>query len=162
MEVIIFPVVAVMALIASAVADRTKTVAALALAWRRLTAILPVFLAMIAGASFILSLIPQEIYARYLSSGNPTLGAIAAGILGSVSVMPGFVAFPLAGLLMGRGVARITLSLFTTTLMMVGVVTLPIEMRYLGRRVAVLRNLFALLVAVTVALITGAYFGELF
>lgn len=161
MEAVVFPALAVTALLASAVADRRKTAAALVLAWKRFTAILPVFLAMIAGASFVLSLIPQEIYTRYLSSGNPTVGAIAAGMLGSVSVMPGFVAFPLAGLLLSRGVARITLSLFTTTLMMVGVVTLPIEMRYLGRRVAIVRNLFALLVAVVVALATGAYFGEL-
>jgi uncharacterized membrane protein YraQ (UPF0718 family) len=162
MEAIVFPGLAAVALIISAVADRKKTLAALVLAWTRFTKNLPLFLALIAGASFVLSLIPREIYARYLSSGNPTLGAIGAGVLGSVSVMPGFVAFPLAGLLLSRGVARITLSLFTTTLMMVGVVTLPIEMRYLGRRVAVLRNLFALLVAVTVAVVTGLYFGELF
>lgn len=161
MEQLLFPGIALLALGVSAVADRGKTLAAIRLAWKRFVTILPVFLAMIAGASFVLSLIPQEVYSRYLSSNHPAVGALAAGALGSVSVMPGFVAFPLAAMLMTRGVARLTLSLFTTTLMMVGVVTLPIEMRYLGRRVALLRNAFALLVAITVALATGAYFGEL-
>lgn len=161
MEQLLFPGIALLALGVSAVADRSKTLAAIRLAWKRFVAILPVFLTMIAGASLLLSLIPQEVYSRYLSSNHPAVGAIAAGTLGSVSVMPGFVAFPLAAMLMTRGVARLTLSLFTTTLMMVGVVTLPIEMRYLGRRVALLRNAFALLVAIAVALATGAYFGEL-
>jgi len=161
MEQFVFPGIAVVALVVSGIADRSKTLAAIRVAWKRLITILPIFLAMIAGASLVLSLIPQEVYSRYLSSNHPAVGALAAGALGSVSVMPGFVAFPLAAMLMSRGVARLTLSLFTTTLMMVGVVTLPIEMRYLGRRVALLRNAFALLVAIAVALVTGAYFGEL-
>jgi uncharacterized membrane protein YraQ (UPF0718 family) len=161
MEQIVFPGIAVLALVVSVFADRSKTRGAIRVAWKRFVTILPVFLTMIAGASLVLSLIPQEVYSRYLSSNHPAVGAIAAGALGSVSVMPGFVAFPLAAMLMTRGVARLTLSLFTTTLMMVGVVTLPIEMRYLGRRVALLRNAFALLVAIIVALATGAYFGEL-
>ena len=161
MEQFVFPGIAVVALVVSGIADRSKTLAAIGVAWKRLITILPIFLAMIAGASLVLSIIPQEVYSRYLGSNHPAVGALAAGALGSVSVMPGFVAFPLAAMLMSRGVARLTLSLFTTTLMMVGVVTLPIEMRYLGRRVALLRNAFALLVAIAVALVTGAYFGEL-
>jgi uncharacterized membrane protein YraQ (UPF0718 family) len=161
MEQFVFPGIAVVALVVSAIADRKKTLAAIRVAWKRFVTILPIFLTMIAGASLVLSLIPEEVYSRYLSSNHPAVGALAAGALGSVSVMPGFVAFPLAAMLLSRGVARLTLSLFTTTLMMVGVVTLPIEMRYLGRRVALLRNAFALLVAIVVALVTGVYFGEL-
>ncbi len=159
---LLFPTVAIAALLASVAADRRKTAAALRIAGRRFVAILPLFLTMIAAASFVLAAIPEGVYTGYLGGERPVAGLFAAGLLGSVSVMPGFIAFPLAAMLLSRGVARITLSLFTTTLMMVGVVTLPIEMRYLGRRVAIFRNLFALATAAAVALATGLFFGELF
>ena len=53
------------------------------------------------------------------------------------------------------------LSAFSTTLMMVGIVTLPIERRYLGTRLALVRNAASLIIAVFVAVVTGFAFGEL-
>jgi len=49
---------------------------------------------------------------------------------------------------------------FTTTLMMVGVLTYPIERRVLGHRVTLLRNALSFVVALIVALAMGVYFGE--
>jgi hypothetical protein len=76
--------------------------------------------------------------------------------------MPGFIAFPLCGMLLEKGVSYMVLSGFSTTLMMVGVLTFPVERAYLGTKVAVLRNLIYLMIAVVVTLITGLCFGELF
>jgi len=53
------------------------------------------------------------------------------------------------------------LSAFTTTLMMVGVLTYPIEKEYFGAKVAVIRNLISLFIAFVVALMTGVFFGEI-
>jgi len=50
------------------------------------------------------------------------------------------VAFPLAALLLKSGVGYAVVAVFITTLMMVGVLTLPLEIRFFGRRVALLRN----------------------
>lgn len=82
--------------------------------------------------------------------------------LGSISLMPGFIAFPLCGMLLEKGVLYMILSGFSTTLMMVGVLTFPVERAYLGTKVAVLRNLIYLVIAVVVTIITGLCFGELF
>ncbi len=46
--------------------------------------------------------------------------------------------------------------------MMVGVLTFPVERAYLGTKVAALRNLIYLVIAVVVTIITGLCFGELF
>jgi hypothetical protein len=54
------------------------------------------------------------------------------------------------------------LSAFTTTLMMVGVLTYPIEKEYFGGRVTIIRNLISLFIAFIVALITGVFFREIF
>ena len=53
------------------------------------------------------------------------------------------------------------LSAFTTTLMMVGVLTYPVESAYLGAKVTVIRNALGFLTALVVAAATGLVFGEL-
>ena len=54
------------------------------------------------------------------------------------------------------------LSAFTTTLMMVGVFTYPIEKEYFGMKVTVTRNIISFFIAIIVALVTGIFFGEIF
>ena len=54
------------------------------------------------------------------------------------------------------------LSAFTTTLMMVGIITFPIEKEYFGVKVTVIRNVISFFIALIVAVITGIFFGEIF
>ena len=75
--------------------------------------------------------------------------------------MPGFVAFPLCGILLKKGVHYMVLSAFTTTLMMVGILSYPIEKQYFGVKVTIIRNIISFLIALVVAAMTGLFFGEL-
>jgi hypothetical protein len=75
--------------------------------------------------------------------------------------MPGFIAFPLCGILLREGALYMVLSAFSTTLMMVGIATFPLERTYLGARLALARNLVSLGIALLVAIVTGFVFGEL-
>ena len=160
MDMLIIAGVAVAALVVSLVADAKKTGRALAIAGTRLLALLPSFLTMLAAVSLVLTLVPEETIVRYLGSDNRFLAVLGGALVGSVTLMPGFIAFPLAGILLSKGVAYMALSAFTTTLMMVGVLTYPIERRYLGMRVTIIRNALSFAVAIVVALMTGLYFGE--
>ena len=54
------------------------------------------------------------------------------------------------------------LSAFTTTMMMVGVLTYPIEKAYFGARVTIIRNAVSFLIALAIAMVTGIFFGEIF
>jgi uncharacterized membrane protein YraQ (UPF0718 family) len=124
--------------------------------------IAPVFLTMTILVSIVLYLVPDETITHSLGHENVVLGMLIAYALGSITLMPGFIAFPLCGMLLEKGVPYMILSGFSTTLMMVGILTFPIEKAYLGTKVAVLRNLIYLAVAVAVTIITGLCFGELF
>jgi len=152
----------VVAVAVSLVADRRKTVRSFQVAGRKMFKIAPAFLAMTVLVSIALFLVSDEIISRYLGHENKVFGLVIASVLGSVTLMPGFIAFPLCGILLEKGVSYMILSGFSTTLMMVGILTFPVERAYLGTRVAVLRNLIYLMIAVVVALITGLCFGELF
>lgn len=140
--------------------DRDKTKKALFIAYKRFIFIFPSFLAMLIFVSILLFIFPQEKIIRYLSYGNYTVNIILAALVGSVTVMPGFVAFPLAGILKNSGIPYTIIAAFTITLMMVGTLTFPVEATYLGKKVALIRNAISFIIALIIALLIGIYFGE--
>ncbi len=150
------------ALLLSFVVSREKTFQALRIAYRRLAKILPAFLVMLVLVSIVLFLVPESLISTYLGGNNRYVGVLIGAVLGSVVLMPGFIAYPLCGILLQKGVAYMVLSAFSTTLMMVGVLTYPVEKAYLGTKVTVIRNLISFAIALLVALATGLFFGEVF
>jgi len=150
------------AVIASLIANRGKTIESFRVATKRMVKIAPAFLTMTILVSIVLYLVPDETISRYLGHENLVLSLLIAYTLGSISLIPGFIAFPLCGILLEKGVLYMILSGFSTTLMMVGILTFPVERAYLGSKVAILRNLIYLVIAVVVTIITGWCFGELF
>jgi uncharacterized membrane protein YraQ (UPF0718 family) len=158
---IILYVATLIALLVSLVASRRKTFAALKLAVTRLAKILPAFLIMLVFFAVAITLVPQEMIRRVLGQNSGASGVAVATLLGSVTLMPGFIAFPLSGALLQQGVPRMVLAAFTTTLMMVGVLTYPLERQYFGRSVTLIRNGVCLLIAIIVAVVMGLVFGEI-
>lgn len=155
-------ILTVIALLVSFQANRNKTLKALKVAFKKLIEITPAFLAMLILVSIILFLVPNKSISQYFGSNSKFIGMVCASVLGSITLMPGFIAFPLSGILLNEGVSYMVLSAFTSTLMMVGIVTFPIEKKYFGVKVAVVRNLLGLLIALIVAVVTGIVFGEIF
>ena len=157
---IIYIITAVLFLV-SLCADRRKTAASLKVAFRRFTRIAPSFLVMLILVAVVLSLIPDQLLVRVMARESKWSATLAAAGLGSVSIMPGFIAFPLCGLLLERGALFMVLAAFSTTVMMVGVATFPLELTYLGTPLALIRNMVSLVVAIIVAIAIGFCFGEL-
>jgi len=151
-----------LALIFSFIASKEKTLKALAISYKRFINILPAFLMMLVLVSVVLFLIPDKFISDYIGVENKTVGVLSAAFLGSITLMPGFISYPLAGILLNQGVTYMVLSAFTTTLMMVGVLTYPIEKQYFGIKVTIIRNTISLLIALVISVITGIMFGEIF
>lgn len=151
-----------LALLISFLGNREKTFRAIKIAFKKLLNILPAFVTMLIIVSIVLFLVPDKIISNYLGNDNKFIGLILASSFGSITLMPGFVAFPLCGILLKKGVSYMVLSAFTTTLMMVGILTYPIEKEYFGVKVTIIRNVISLFIALIVALSIGLFFGELF
>lgn len=149
-------------LLISLLIDRKKTAKALRIALKKFLKILPSFAIMIILVSIVLYIVPDTLISKYLGGSNTYVGMMLAITFGSISFMPGFIVFPLSGLLLEKGVSYMVISAFTTTLMMVGILTFPVEKEYLGTRVAIVRNLLSLGIAIVVAVATGIFFGEVF
>ena len=124
-----------LALLVSVIANRNKTLKAVKIAAKRLVRLLPPFLIMLILVSIVLFLVPDRVISSYLGSDNKFIGVLSASFIGSITLMPGFIAFPLCGILLEKGVLFMVLSAFTTTLMMVGILTYPVEKAYLGHKI---------------------------
>lgn len=146
----------------SLIVNREKTLKAVKIAITKFTKIFPAFLTMLIFVSFILFLFPDEVISNYLGHSSKSISVFLASLFGSITIMPGFIAFPLSGILSTKGVPYMVLSAFTTTLMMVGILTYPIEKEYFGTKVTIIRNIISFFIALSVAAMTGIFFGEIF
>ncbi len=142
-------------LILSFIFDRKKTKMACKKGWKSFTNILPQFLTLFLLVGMSLSILQKETIANLLGQQSGSLGIIIAGVVGSITFIPAFVAFPLAGSLLKSGAGYGAITMFLTTLMMVGVVTMPLEMEYFGKKLTIKRNLFALMFAIITSIIVG-------
>lgn len=148
------------ALVVSFAVNKQKSVKALKMAWKKFFAVLPSLLNMLIMISVVLFLIPDTVISQYLGQENKSVALLLGAFFGSVTLIPGFIAFPLSGILLGKGVPYMVLSAFTTTLMIVGVLSFPVERAYFGTKVTIIRNTLSFCIAIAVALGTGVYFGE--
>jgi len=149
-------------LLISFLINKQRTVKAIKISFIRFKKIFPTFITMLILVSIILFLLPDEVISNYLNNSSKFISVLLASFIGSITLMPGFVAFPLSGILLTKGVPYMVLSSFTTTLMMVGIITFPIEKEYFGVKVTIIRNIISFFIALIVAVITGIFFGEIF
>lgn len=135
--------------------DRKKTKMALVKAWKAFENILPQLLTILLVIGFALAVLSPETIQRFIGAGTGVWGVLAAALIGSITLVPGFVAFPLAAALMKNGAGAAQIAAFVSTLMMVGVVTLPMEFKTFGKRTAAVRNIAAFVFSLIAAAVIG-------
>lgn len=146
---------ALIALCISFQKSRANTKKALKKAWKSFENILPQILAILLVIGMMLSILTTEQITMLLGGESGWRGVIIASIVGSITLIPGFVAFPLAAALLTAGAGYMQIAAFVSTLMMVGVITLPVEIKYFGKKVAFLRNGLAFVFSLGVAVVMG-------
>ena len=131
--------------------DRQKTKMAMKKAWKSFENIMPEFLVIILMVGVMLAVVNPEVISRVIGTESGWKGVAIAGTIGAVTLIPGFVAFPTAAMLLQGGAGYMQIGAFVSSLMMVGVVTAPVEMKYFGKKLTILRNLLAFLFSFIVA-----------
>ena len=150
-----FIIVSVVLTLLSFFLDRKKTVMGLKKGWKMFQNIAIPFVNILILVSLALYLVPPALIVRYLGPESGLGGQIAAGVIGSITLIPGFISYPIASVLIREGASYAVVATFMTTLMMVGVVTLPLEIKYFGRNVAVLRNVLNFIAAIVIGACVG-------
>lgn len=149
--------ITVLLLIISVIADKKKTITGIKKGLKMFINLLPALLLVLALVSVVLYLIPNETLLKYLGADSGSGAWFIASALGSVSLIPGFIALPICGVLIKSGVAYSTIAVFITTLMMVGIVTLPIEAKFFGWKVSIIRNTISLIAALIIGFLMSLF-----
>lgn len=153
MDTYFFYAVAIFALVVSFRKDRQKTKAALKKAWKSLENILPQLLAMVTIISILLAFINADTISGVIGKDSGWLGVVLAALIGSITMIPPFVAFPMAAMLLDAGAGYMQIGAFVSTLTMVGVMTMPVEAQYFGKKLTLLRNIMAFIFSFFVAFV---------
>ena len=141
--------------------DRKKTIAGLKKGFIMFLKILPALLSIIIILSIVLYIIPQKSFLKYFGQDSGALGYVFAAVIGSITLMPGFIAYPVCGFLIKSGVSYPIIAIFITTLMMVGILTIPIERKYFGLKVTLLRNGLSFIGALIIGLLVGLLWNSI-
>jgi uncharacterized membrane protein YraQ (UPF0718 family) len=141
----------------SLAADKNKTLDGTMRGIKMFINMLPSLLTVLALVSIFLYLVPDDTILKYLGRHNGALGIAVSAVIGSVSMIPSFVALPLAGILLQKGIDYTVLTVFITTLLMVGVFTIPIEIKYFGTKAAATRNILSFIGAVLIGVLIGIF-----
>jgi len=155
LTVIVINLIALVWLIFSVVRSRKKTKESLKIALKTFLRILPIIIIIVVFIGFLLGFLPPEIISRVVGEQTGFLGMLVTAVLGSVLFIPALIAFPLAASLLTGGASIMSVAALITTLTMVGVVTLPLELREMGKKITILRNVFSFIFALIIALIMG-------
>ncbi len=155
MDTYIFYGITITLLIISFVKDKKKTNIALKKAWKAFENIMPEFLVVILIVGVILAVLNTDTISKIIGADSGWYGVGIAAVVGAITLIPGFVAFPMASLLLQGGAGYMQIGAFVSSLMMVGVVTMPVEIKYFGKKTTILRNVIAFLFSFLVAFIIG-------
>ncbi len=139
----------------SFVKSKEKTIKALKMAFKMGKGMALSILTIIFAIGLILTLLPPADIASFVGGQPVFLATIAFALLGTITLIPAFIAFPLIGTLVGAGVSIVPSVAFLTTLTMVGIVTFPLEKKEFGMKFTVVRNSLSFLFALVIALVMG-------
>ena len=142
-------------LLLSFLKDKKKTRMSLKKAWKAFENILPQFLSILILIGIMLAVLSPEVIASLIGKQSGWFGMILAAAIGSITLIPGFIAFPLASALLKNGAGFMQIAVFISTLMMVGIVTIPVEIQYFGKKATILRNSLAFAFSFVVAMVIG-------
>jgi len=140
--------------------SKETTLLALKKAYQKLQKILPRFLLIMSGFALIITFVSPELMNKYIGIESGIKGIATALGIGSISIMSGFAAFPLCAALRVEGIPYYIIAAFSVSLMSVGVVTFPLEKKFLGTKVAIVRNVLAFAVTIVVVIVMKIVFGE--
>jgi uncharacterized membrane protein YraQ (UPF0718 family) len=146
---------AVLGLLLSYYKDKDKTKKGLKKAWKSFLNIFPAFAGVLSLMGLVLTILSPDIISRFIGNNTGFWGMLITSIIGAITLIPGFLAFPLAATLLEKGAGIAQIAVFISTLMMVGIVTAPLEIEYFGRKETLLRNTFSFVYSFVVAAVIG-------
>ncbi|MDC7227888.1 MAG: hypothetical protein PQJ61_14070 [Spirochaetales bacterium] len=157
MTVILMILTAAGFLIFSVIKSRKKTKEGAKMAGKMLLNTFIEVAGIMAIVGLVLAALPPELIQKLLGNANTALSTISGAIIGTVTIMPAIIAFPLAKSLYISGAHLTAVAPFLTTLTMAGLATMPVEVEHFGKRFTIVRNGLSFVAALAIAFMMGVF-----
>ncbi len=141
----------------SIIKDKKKTLNSMKMAKNMMGNMMGQIIGILFMIGLILTFIPPEMIKQYLGGANVIIASIVSAFVGSITLIPAFVAFPLVGSLVDMGASVVPAVAFLTTLTMVGLITFPLEKQEFGFKFAAVRNSLSFVFAIIIAMMMGVF-----
>ena len=135
--------------------SKEKTKIAFQKALKSFENMLPQLSAILVIIGIALAILSPEQISKLLGGESGWIGVFVAAGIGAITLVPSPVAFPLAAALLANGAGYMQLAAFISSLMMVGIVTIPLEISYFGKKASIVRNVSAFIFSIIVAAVMG-------
>lgn len=135
--------------------DKEKSIKALKVAGKSFFKMLPMVLIIVILVGLLLGFVPPGEIEKFFGAQSGLFGVLIIGGAGAILHIPSLIAFPLAGSLRESGASVASTAAFITTLTMIGTVYLPVEIKILGKKFAILRNGLSFVIAIVISLLMG-------
>ncbi|MGE0792686.1 MAG: permease [Candidatus Woesearchaeota archaeon] len=156
LTIIIINLLALILLVVAFFKDKQKTIKSLKITFKSFLKMLPLLIVIIIIIGLTFGFLPSEKISSILGTQTGFLGVLITGLLGAILHIPAILAFPLSASILENGASITIVATFILTLTMVGIVTLPLEIKELGKKFALLRNVLSFVIAIFIAYIMGA------
>ena len=115
--------------------------------------VLPIVIGMLLLTSLAVTAFPKDISVGFFS-GDPLSDAIRGAAIGSIAAGHPLASYILGGELLSGGVSLFAVTALIVSWVTVGIVQLPAEAMFLGKRFAVVRNMLNFFIAIIISLFT--------
>jgi len=113
---------------------------------------LPIFLSIILLISLFFTLIPKSLYINFFTK-NPILNSIIGAVLGSIFTGNPITSYIIGGELLKAGIGLIAVTAFVLSWVTVGIISLPAECYFLGKRFGIARNILSFVFAIIISIL---------
>ncbi|HHT96755.1 MAG TPA: permease [Clostridiales bacterium] len=152
---LVFWLVTVIWFIVSIIKDKKKTLSSIKMSSGMMKHMAGEIIGILFLIGIILTFLPPETIKEYAGQSSSLITTLIFALVGCITLIPAFVAFPLAGSLVNAGASIVPVVAFLTTLTMVGIVTFPLEKKEFGTKFTLIRNSLSFVFAIVIALIMG-------
>jgi uncharacterized membrane protein YraQ (UPF0718 family) len=139
-------IVAIVLLFISFIKDKERTKKALKSVLKISLNVLPVLFFIFVIMGIISIFVSRETIASLLGSKSGIIGILLGEIIGAVALIQPAAVYPFSGTLLNKGASYAVIYAFIGTAILIGVATLPAEIKFLGKRFTLVRNLLTFIV----------------
>ncbi len=151
MNTIILIVAATIFAIWSIIKSKKKTKESFVIAKKLMVNTFLEVIGVMALVGLVLAWLPPSLIKELLGSSNEFLSTIYGAVIGTITIIPAFIAFPLSKSLHESGANLSAIAAFITTLTMVGFATMPIEIKHFGKKFTLHRLWISFASAIVIA-----------